>query len=87
MQNIEAEFEIRERFEQLKSTFNERSRRLFAANEAEAHGDGGIAAVHRATGIARRTIGAGLQELRGIEAGEAVGERVGSPTGSSGLLC
>jgi hypothetical protein len=40
-------------------------RRRFAAAEALAAGWGGIAAVCEATGIARSTIGYGLQELRG----------------------
>ena len=44
---------------------DERSRRLFAANEALAYGPGGIAAVSAATGVARSTIGRGLKELRG----------------------
>jgi hypothetical protein len=39
--------------------------RHWAATEAEAIGYGGIMIVHRATGIARSTIGAGLIELRG----------------------
>src|SRR5271166_3777771 len=45
-------------------TLNERSRRLFAANEAQTAGRGGLAAVYEATGIARSTIGRGLSDLR-----------------------
>jgi hypothetical protein len=62
---------IRQRFESLEDSLNERSRRLFAASEARAFGYGGIAAVARATGIARATIGFGLRELGEIETGKA----------------
>ena len=37
---------------------------LFAASEARVVGRGGVAAVSRATGIARSTIGRGLADLR-----------------------
>jgi len=57
------EASIRERFAAFGSGLDERSRRLFAAAEAKAAGHGGIAAAHRATGIARSTIGRGLKEL------------------------
>jgi len=42
---------------------DERSRRLVFAAEARALGRGGIAKVHRATGIARSTIWRGIAEL------------------------
>jgi hypothetical protein len=50
---------------------DERERRLLAASEARAAGRGGVAAVSRATGIARSTIGRGLADLRA-----GVGDRV-----------
>src|ERR1700722_15634378 len=62
---------IGERFESLEGSLNERSRRLLAASEARAFGYGGIAAVSRATGMARATIGFGLRELEEIETGKA----------------
>lgn len=43
---------------------NERTRRLWAASEAQALGHGGIAVVARATGLSRTRIARGLQELR-----------------------
>ncbi len=46
---------------------DERGRRRFAAAEALTAGHGGIAAVSRATGLARSTIGRALAELRGGE--------------------
>jgi len=47
----------------IKARF-EKGRRLFAANEARAAGRGGIAAVSQVTGIARSTIGRGLEDLQ-----------------------
>ena len=48
-------------------TLSERSRRIYAATEAEMLGHGGIAAVNRVSGMARSTISRGLQELRGAK--------------------
>ena len=48
----------------LMPALNERSRRLVAAAEAELLGHGGIAAVAKASGVSRATIGRGLKELR-----------------------
>ena len=50
-------------FEALSPALNERSRRLWAAAEARAHGYGGQALVSRATGVSVATIQRGLQEL------------------------
>ena len=55
---------IKARFETLAPYLDERARRLFAATEAHAAGRGGVAAVSKATGVARSTIGRGLAELR-----------------------
>jgi hypothetical protein len=54
---------IRERFTVIGQDLNERSRRLLAAAEAKTAGYGGIAAASRATGVARSTIGRGLNDL------------------------
>lgn len=54
---------IRQRFETLGPYLDERQRRVFATSEALAAGWGGIAAVSRITGIARSTIGRGLDEV------------------------
>jgi Rhodopirellula transposase DDE domain len=62
---------VAQRFCSVGGSLNERSRRLFVASEARSFGYGGIAAVSRATGVARRTIGVGLEELEAIEAGTA----------------
>src|SRR3981081_3657374 len=59
-----SEFEIRAKFLALELVMEERMKRLWAGAEAEAYGDGGIAAVERATGMSRTTIRAGRDELR-----------------------
>jgi hypothetical protein len=61
MIDIEA---IRGRWVRAAPLLDERSRRLFAANEALAQGYGGITAVGQATGLARSSINRGVQELR-----------------------
>lgn len=54
---------IQQRFAPLRGALDERSRRLVAAAESLAIGRGGIAAVARATGLARQVIRRGLGEL------------------------
>ena len=54
---------IKQRFELLAPYFDERLRRLWAAAEAQALGYGGAVAVERCTGVSRRAIARGLQEL------------------------
>ena len=57
------ESQVRKKYLLLKDTFNERTRRLFAAAEAHSLGRGGIAIVSRATGLERHTIARGIKEL------------------------
>ena len=66
----QAEIEIKSRYETLRGTLTERSRRLFAGSEALAFGWGGVTAVSRATGLAYDTVRRGLSECKEIEAGE-----------------
>lgn len=54
---------IKQKYQFLKSVLNERSRRIFAAVEANAIGRGGIQVVSQATGLNRNTIGRGIKEL------------------------
>ena len=54
---------VRRKYATLGPALTERSRRLWAATEAQAVGHGGIALVERATGISRSTISRGLEEL------------------------
>ena len=78
---------IKMRFAALSPLLDERGRRRFAAAEALAAGRGGIAAVSRATGIARSTIGYGLREMRGQVADAAPGcvrrEGAGRPSATA----
>ena len=54
---------IRHKYEALNPALNERTRRIWAAAEAQALGYGGIATVARATGLSRATIARGIQQL------------------------
>ncbi len=51
------------RFKILEPTFNERTRRLWAAAEALSAGRGGVVAVSRSTGISRSTVYQGIRDL------------------------
>jgi transposase len=62
---VSAEADLRTKFEALAPFMGELQRRMWAATEAQLHGRGGVAAVHRATGIAKSTI------LRGIADSES----------------
>lgn len=67
---LEIQEAIAKKFEDLAHVLNERSRRLWAATEANALGPGGIACVARATGLNANTIAKGIKELEdpGIQA-------------------
>jgi Rhodopirellula transposase DDE domain len=66
------------RYAAVGRSLDERGRPLFAAAEARGAGHGGIAAVSRATGIARSTIGRGLKDLDDPGALSGVVRRPGS---------
>lgn len=57
--------EIEQRYKSIEPFLNERTRRLFAANEALALGWGGISLLSNITGLTRNTIMLGLKELQG----------------------
>jgi transposase len=59
------EEEIKQRYGRIAGELTERTRRLFAANEALSLGWGGISTVSRATGLSRQVISDGIQELQG----------------------
>jgi transposase len=61
---MKEEAAITQRFELVSGELTERSRRLVAASEAVALGWGGISAVSRATGLSRKAISHGIQELQ-----------------------
>lgn len=54
---------LRQKYAALAPALNERSRRLWAATEAQSIGHGGIARVERAVFISRSTISRGIKEL------------------------
>jgi hypothetical protein len=62
---------VRQKYRMLKHSLDERSRRLWAAAEAQALGHGGQSLVARVTGISRSTIVRGLREAAG---GRSAGE-------------
>jgi hypothetical protein len=68
---------MRMRWEQAAPFLDERGRRLFAANEAQREGPGGVTALSKATGLARSTINRGIRELRSGR--NEIGSRVRRP--------
>ena len=59
---------LQERWEAMELHLDERARRLFVASEAKSAGYGGIVTVAHATGMARSTVGRGLNDLAAPEA-------------------
>jgi transposase len=76
---------VQEKYKKIKDYFNERNKRLWAASEALSIGYGGVSIVHKATGLSRPTIHAGIKEL---EQGTTVkeDERVRKSGGGRSLL-
>lgn len=62
-----SEDSIRNKYKRLMPHLNERSRRIWAAAEAESLPYGGISAVARATGISRTTILTGIKEINTVD--------------------
>jgi hypothetical protein len=60
-----ADSPIAQRWELMRERLDERQRRAFAAAEAKVLGRGGVSQVVAATGMARNTVMAGMQELDG----------------------
>jgi hypothetical protein len=60
---VEDEVAIRHKFIALAPHLNERTRRLWAATEADSYGYGGVSLVARATGVSRRAIQVGVREI------------------------
>ena len=61
---MSVETDLEAKFETLAPFMGELQRRMWAATEAQLIGRGGVAAVHRATGIAKSTILRGLSDLK-----------------------
>jgi hypothetical protein len=62
---------VRDKYQPLRRSLNERCRRLWAAAEARSMGRGGVAAVMAATGMSSATLSKGLKELEAEAAGDA----------------
>ena len=76
---MDRESDIRARWLAIVAELDERRRRLWAGNEARVIGRGGIAVVHRATGLSLPTVTKGVAEL---DAGEVIAPpRVRRPGG------
>ena len=88
MQDATQAERIRRKYEALSPLLNERVRRQWAATEAIELGWGGLSLVAAATGLARNTIAAGIDELehRRKHPREMVGVRVRNPGGGRKLL-
>jgi len=64
---------IRDKYDSLSPYLNEKTRRIWAAIEAQSLGWGGVTTVASATGLSRTTIHAGmnlLSELDGLKTGD-----------------
>ena len=83
MQDATTVERIRQKFRALRPMMDERMRRHWAAAEAVAAGWGGVTLVSSATGLARNTIAAGIEELehRQVHPQEAVEVRIRRPGG------
>ena len=55
---------IKKRFKTLEPFLDERLRRIYSASEAKVIGYGGISIVSRETGVSRRAIALGKEELK-----------------------
>ena len=73
---------ISQRWKLLDGLLNERQRRALAAAEAKVFGRGGVAHVVAATGLARNTVVAGMQELDST-GNEFIEESAPAPTGAT----
>lgn len=76
---MQADSPIRQRWDLLQAHLDERQRRLLAAAEAKTIGRGGISQVSEATGLARGTIMAGLQEFEGTHNPFMAGPQIAPP--------
>jgi hypothetical protein len=80
MQSDPSDSSIRQRWKLIQDRLDERQRRVFAAAEAKVIGRGGISRVAAATGLARGTIAAGLQELKRTTSDGFLIDRAVDPT-------
>jgi len=77
---MQAESLIGQRWELMREHLDERQRRTFAAAEAKVLGRGGVSQVAAATGLARRTIMAGMEEFVGTRNEFLAGPQLAAPS-------
>ena len=70
---------IGRRWEVMRVALDERQRRLLVAAEAKVLGRGGVSAVAAATGVSRRTIMAGLNEIEAMQATDRTADEPAPP--------
>ena len=58
---------LKEKYASISGELNERSRRIWAASEANALGYGGVTIVHKATKIAKSTIHIGIFFIKCVD--------------------
>jgi Rhodopirellula transposase DDE domain len=76
---MQAESPIGKRWELMREHLDERQRRTLAAAEAKVIGRGGVSQVAAATGLARGTIMAGLEEFTGTRNEFLAGPQLAAP--------
>ncbi|NJL60426.1 MAG: hypothetical protein HC887_13115 [Desulfobacteraceae bacterium] len=80
--------ELQEKFGRIVSHLNEKSKRLWCANEAMSLGRGGITLVSAATGVSGTTITEGVKEIKGekeVRQDITAGNEIGTNNGKIGL--
>jgi hypothetical protein len=77
---MQADSPVGKRWALMRDRLDERQRRALAAAEAKVIGRGGVSQVAAATGLARGTIAAGMQELEGTDNEFMPGAQLASPS-------
>ena len=77
---------LRKKYQGIKHTLNEKSRRLWCATEALAHGKHGVAIVSQVTGVTPPTIYAGIREPGSVSGRKKSHQRIRKKGGGAKLL-
>lgn len=67
---------LRKKYQGIKHTLNEKSRRLWCATEALALGKGGVGVIHQITQVSPPTIYAGIRELKSVSGRKKSHQRI-----------
>ena len=76
MKSLISKKQLQEKYQAIKHSLNERSRRLWCATEARAIGERGVAMVSSVTKVTPPTIYAGIRELRRKSSRKKLGQRI-----------